>query len=59
MINKINIINNNISFGHNNPWADSPYNDKKKYFIATATTIGVIGGMAVNAKCNGYSLNPK
>ena len=54
-------VNNNYSpkFGHNNPWADSPYDDKRKYFVACATALGVLGGMAVNAKTNGYSLNPK
>ncbi len=49
----------NPSFGHNNPWADSPYNKKEKTIIATTTALGVIGGMAVNAKYKGYSLAPK
>lgn len=49
----------NLTFGHNNPWADSPYNDKEKYIVAGTTALGVIAGMACNAKYNGYSLNPK
>ena len=59
-INQVN-INNYYSpaFGHNNPWADSPYDDKKKYIVAGTTVLGVLGGMALNAKANKYSLNPK
>ena len=50
---------NNNAFGHNNPWADSPYDNKKKYIVAGTTALGVIGAMALNAKYNGYSLSPK
>lgn len=51
--------NKSTSFGHSNPWADSPYDNKKRYIIAGTTALGVMAGMALNAKCNGYSLAPK
>ena len=50
---------NSPSFGHNNPWADSPYNNKEKYIVAGTTALGVFAGMACHAKYKGYSLNPK
>jgi len=54
-------INKNYSpkFGHNNPWADSPYDNKAKYTVALTTAAGVLAGMACHAKYKGYSLNPK
>ena len=53
------IKQNKISFGHNNPWADSPYDNKKKAVVAGTTALGVFAGMACHAKYKGYSLNPK
>ncbi len=50
---------NNITFGHNNPWADSPYDNRKKYIVAGTTALGALTGMACHAKYKGYSLNPK
>lgn len=58
-INPISQNQNSLNFGHNNPWADSPYSTKKKVTVATATAIGALGGMACHAKYKGYSLNPK
>ena len=52
-------INSKIMFGHNNPWADSPYNNRKKRIVAGTTALGVLAGMACHAKYKGYSLNPK
>ena len=51
-------VNKTPSFGHNNPWADSPYNNREKYIVAATTALGVLGGMACNAKYKGYSLSP-
>jgi len=53
------IKQNKISFGHNNPWADSPYDNKKKAIVAGTTALGALAGMACHAKYKGYSLNPK
>ena len=50
---------NNITFGHNNPWTDSPYDNRKKYIVAGTTALGALTGMACHAKYKGYSLNPK
>ena len=59
-ISPININNNNsTAFGHNNPWADSPYNNNQKVFVGLTTAIGALGGMACHAKYKGYSLAPK
>lgn len=58
-VSPININSSNKSFGHNNPWADSPYDTKKKTTVAITTAIGVLGGMACHAKYKGYSLNPQ
>ena len=57
----INSVNMNITpaFGHNNPWADSPYNIKEKCTVAIATALGAFAGMACHAKYKGFSLNPK
>jgi hypothetical protein len=55
----INNIEKNPGFGHNNPWADSPYNNTEKYIVAGTTALGVLCGMAANAKYKGYSLSPK
>ena len=45
-------------FGHNSPWADSPYNAKKKLTVAATTALGVFGSMALLAKHEGHSLKP-
>ena len=58
-MNIIPVKQNNISLGHNNPWADSPYDNKKKVIVAGTTALGVFAGMACHAKYKGYSLNPK
>jgi len=58
-ISPISKQNKTTGFGHNNPWADSPYNNKEKYIVATTTAVGVLASMACNAKCKGYSLSPK
>ena len=55
----ININSSNTAFGHNNPWADSPYDNKQKRFVAYTTALGTFAGMACHAKYKGYSLNPK
>ena len=52
-------INSNNTFGHNNPWADSPYDNSKKRTVLYTTAIGSFAGMACHAKYKGYSLNPK
>ena len=57
-ISSISINSKNTSFGHNNPWADSPYNKKERYIIAGTTALGVATSMALLAKHKGYSLNP-
>ena len=57
-LNPININSTNNTFGHNNPWADSPYDNRKKYIVAATTALGVLGGMACHAKHVGYSLAP-
>lgn len=57
-ISPININKNNTAFGHNNPWADSPYNMDKKLIVAGTTAIGALAGMACHAKYKGYSLLP-
>lgn len=53
-------INNSKApnFGHNNPWADSPYNASEKVLIAGTTALGVLGSMALLAKGEGHSLKP-
>ena len=50
---------NNTAFGHNNPWADSPYDMNSKLTVAGTTLVGVAAGMACHAKFKGYSLSPK
>lgn len=57
-LNPIN-INSSPNFRHNNPWADSPYDNKQKRFVALTTAIGAFAGMACHAKYKGFSLNPK
>ena len=59
ILNSININKNNTAFGHNNPWADSPYNKNEKISVVTTTALGAFAGMACHAKYKGYSLNPK
>ena len=54
-----NITNNNKTFGHNNPWADSPYKRNQQVLVGLTTAAGVFTGMACHAKYKGYSLNPK
>ena len=54
-----NIANKNNAFGHNNPWADSPYKRKQQVIIGLTTAAGVLAGMACHAKYKGYSLSPK
>lgn len=58
-INAINTIADNRSFGHSTPWSDSPYDRKKQVVVATTTAAGALAGMAILAKCEGYSLKPK
>lgn len=58
-VSLINSNNKNTTFGHNNPWADSPYNKKEKITVAATTALGAFAGMACHAKLKGYSLNPK
>lgn len=48
----------NLNFGHNNPWADSPYNTSEKALIAGTTALGVLGSMALLAKHEGLSIKP-
>ena len=57
-LNPIN-INSKNTFGHNNPWADSPYDNSKKRTVIYTTALGVFTGMACHAKYKGFSLNPK
>ena len=57
--NPVNINSKSIGFGHNNPWADSPYDNKQKRFVAYTTALGALAGMACHAKYKGYSLSPK
>ena len=46
-ISPINNVNSaKPVFGHNNPWADSPYNTNKKVIVAVTTALGTLGGMA-------------
>ena len=45
-------------FGHNNPWADSPYKRGEQVLIAGTTALGVLGSMAVLAKLKGASIKP-
>lgn len=47
------------SFGHDNPWSDSPYNRNEQAVVAATTALGVLGSMALLAKHDGYSLSPK
>ena len=58
-ISPININSNKTTFGHNNPWADSPYDNKQKRTVLYTTALGAFAGMACHAKYKGYSLNPK
>lgn len=58
-ISPININSNITSFGHNNPWADSPYDNKQKRTVLYTTALGAFAGMACHAKYKGFSLNPK
>ncbi len=46
------------SFGHNNPWADSPYKKSEQVLIAGTTALGVLGSMALLAKGEGHSIKP-
>ena len=55
----INYNNLSPSFGHGNPWSDSPYNKKEQAIVATTTALGVAASFALLAKSEGYSLNPK
>lgn len=57
-LNPININSTNPKFGHNNPWADSPYDNKQKRTVLYTTALGAFAGMACHAKYKGYSLNP-
>ena len=58
-INPVSRNQNRTAFGHNNPWADSPYSNAKKFIVAGSTAVGAFAGMACHAKYKGYSLNPK
>ena len=59
-ISPINNVNSaKPVFGHNNPWADSPYNTNKKVIVAVTTALGTLGGMACHAKYKGFSLAPQ
>lgn len=58
-LNPININRINPKFGHNNPWADSPYDNKEKRTVLYTTALGAFAGMACHAKYKGYSLSPK
>ena len=49
----------NAAFGHSTPWADSPYRKKDQVIVGITTTLGILAGMACNAKYKGYSLAPK
>ena len=51
--------NNNKTFRHNNPWADSPYKRNQQVIVGLTTAAGVLAGMACHAKYKGYSLSPK
>ena len=57
-LNPININSTNPKFGHNNPWADSPYDNMQKRTVLYTTALGTFAGMACHAKYKGYSLNP-
>ena len=52
------VSTNKTSFGHGNPWADSPYSVKERTIIAGTTALGVVGSLAILAKSAKYSLNP-
>ena len=59
----LNTINNNnlsneVRFGHSNSKKESPYNFKQKALITAASTLGVLGSLAILAKRAGYSLTP-
>lgn len=54
-----NYTNVNSSFGHGNPWSDSPYNKKEQAIIAGTTALGVATAFALLAKGEKYSLNPQ
>lgn len=47
------------NFGHGDSDRPCSYNDKQKALIATSSAIGVLAGLALLAKKDGYSLNPK
>lgn len=58
-VSRVNMnTKNNMSFGHSNPWADSPYDKKDRLIIAGTTALGVAASMALLAKHKGYSLKP-
>jgi len=46
------------SFGHDNPWSDSPYNHKQQVIVAGTTALGVLGSMALLARSEGHSVKP-
>lgn len=54
-------FNDNVkpSFGHGFSWSESTYSTKEKALVAATTTLGVLGSLAILAKCAKYSLNPK
>ena len=59
-VSHVNInTSDNITFGHNNPWADSPYKRSEQITVGITTAVGALTGMALLAKHEGYSLNPK
>ena len=60
LINSVDIkTNNNRSFGHSSPWSDSPYKRNEQVLVGLTTAAGTLSGMALLAKYEGYSLNPK
>ena len=57
-ISSINInTQSNPSFGHSNPWADSPYNKKDRMIVAGTTALGVTTSMALLAKHHKYKIS--
>lgn len=48
-----------VSFCHNESFWKSDYSTKQKLLVAGTTAVGVLGSMALMAKGQGYSLNPK
>ena len=58
-ISPININSKKQSFGHTTPWTDSPYKRKEQAVVGLTTAAGVLTSMALLAKREHYSLNPK